>query len=207
VCPRCGDEVGEGRFCKTCGLDLHKQTELPTRSEWEARPEKERQRSIRSGAPFANGPRHVLSSLSTLQKVAGLALIVAAVAALTYAKGGSDSSEKDGGERTEPQAVDVDAGPPPEQRCVDLWNQSQNFGQTHLRGYTNFTDVYLSVDFAAAFPDKCLITAFMPNVETAFQYLEGGVGGQVFSTNEISLDTPPPFNALANPDGTIALQP
>jgi hypothetical protein len=35
VCPRCGDEAGEQRFCGGCGLNLSEQHELPTRSEWE----------------------------------------------------------------------------------------------------------------------------------------------------------------------------
>ena len=36
VCPRCGEEAGEQRFCGGCGLNLSAQHELPTRSEWEA---------------------------------------------------------------------------------------------------------------------------------------------------------------------------
>lgn len=35
VCPRCGEEAGEQRFCGGCGLNLSAQNELPTRSEWE----------------------------------------------------------------------------------------------------------------------------------------------------------------------------
>ncbi len=35
VCPRCGGEAGEQRFCGGCGLNLSGQHELPTRSEWE----------------------------------------------------------------------------------------------------------------------------------------------------------------------------
>ncbi len=36
VCPRCGEEAGEQRFCESCGLNLLEQPELPTRSAWEA---------------------------------------------------------------------------------------------------------------------------------------------------------------------------
>jgi hypothetical protein len=35
VCPRCGEEAGEQRFCGGCGLNLSSQHELPTRSAWE----------------------------------------------------------------------------------------------------------------------------------------------------------------------------
>lgn len=36
VCPRCGQLAAEQRFCKSCGLNLAAQSEVPTRSEWEA---------------------------------------------------------------------------------------------------------------------------------------------------------------------------
>lgn len=36
VCPRCGDEAGDQRFCSGCGLNLAQQEEIPTRADWEA---------------------------------------------------------------------------------------------------------------------------------------------------------------------------
>jgi len=36
VCPRCGAEASEQRFCAGCGLNLAQQTEIPTRTEWDA---------------------------------------------------------------------------------------------------------------------------------------------------------------------------
>src|SRR5271167_814384 len=36
VCPRCGEDAREQRFCGGCGLNLSAQHEIPTRAEWEA---------------------------------------------------------------------------------------------------------------------------------------------------------------------------
>ena len=35
VCPRCGEDADEQRFCGGCGLNLAAQHELPTRAKWE----------------------------------------------------------------------------------------------------------------------------------------------------------------------------
>jgi len=40
VCPRCGNPTGARRFCMDCGLNLSQQQSVPTRAEWEARPER-----------------------------------------------------------------------------------------------------------------------------------------------------------------------
>src|ERR1039458_10833989 len=37
VCPRCGEEAGERRFCGGCGLNLSERPEIPTRTEWVAK--------------------------------------------------------------------------------------------------------------------------------------------------------------------------
>jgi len=36
VCPRCGEPAGTQRFCRSCGLNLIAQREIPTRAEWGA---------------------------------------------------------------------------------------------------------------------------------------------------------------------------
>jgi hypothetical protein len=194
VCPRCGDEVGQEQFCKTCGLNLHKQSELPTRLEWQALPETKRR-----GASF-------LSSLSTVQKVGGAGLIVVVTAAVLLATRGSDGPGPEKRKATN-AVTEADAGPPPEQRCVDLWNTSSQIGKSLLPTFGQLGDLYVSVYFAPAYPDKCVVDVFVPNYGTAYEFLEGGFAGDAYSYSEISDQDPPPFNAVANSDGTIALQP
>jgi hypothetical protein len=75
--------------------------------------------------------------------------------------------------------VSEDDPEPPEERCVELWNGSANDGLSAsvVGPYArNAGDVYVSVGFAADFPDRCLITVGVPSADRAIQYIEGGVG-------------------------------
>jgi hypothetical protein len=203
VCPRCGSEACEHEYCHTCGLHLFAQPELPTRQKWEEGQSERRDEHLDGAGKATLGGWW--NRRPTWQRFAMLLapiLIVVMIAAI--ASGGGDKSTRgSGGDAGEPA---VDSGPPPEQRCVDLFNDPSSPGPGLIESLQSSADVYVAVGFAASFPDKCLVDVYAPNLDVAFEYLEGGPGGRGFTWNEIDASNPPPFNAIAGSDGRIRLK-
>src|ERR1044072_7471459 len=171
VCLRCGTEAGEDRFCKTCGLDLHEQKELPTRAEWEARPKGKNDGGFGSASGL-NLPsvRERISTLSSVQKLVGAGAVLAAVAVLLALTLGSDGSGGNPGRGAIKDEV-VDVGPPPEERCIDLWDTPSQMVKSLLPSLVQLGDAYVSVYFAPAYPDKCVVDVFVPNYGSAYEFL------------------------------------
>jgi uncharacterized RDD family membrane protein YckC len=70
VCPRCGDEAGEHRFCQSCGLNLAEQTELPTAEEYSARLRQEQWLRSQKGASSPGQAALPTTAHATAQLVA-----------------------------------------------------------------------------------------------------------------------------------------
>ena len=128
--------------------------------------------------PALAGP---LGNLGQHGKLIAAAVIAAAVIAailVVVISAGNSNASTDPGDRV---AVRQPAGPPPEQRCVDLWNSEANdIGHQLVGPQVRFGDVYVTVDFAADYPDKCLVTAAFPRTNRSMQFIEAGGTG----TNE-----------------------
>jgi hypothetical protein len=108
----------------------------------------------------------------------------------------------------------VDEGPPPEERCVDLWNGADAETARGMGSvYRSMGDAYVSVGFADDFPDKCMITVAYPSQDRVSQFIESGsTGGPLGpfgapSTGNIS-DLPEStkdWNASMAENGTVTL--
>mgnify|MGYP003403384652 FL=1 len=148
--------------------------------------------------------------------VAASALVVV-IAILSIAlSGDSGNSGTSGMTPGSEEAANPDVSP--EQRCVDLWNNDAgnassgvNWAETLQRA----GEMYVSVGFAADFPDKCLFTLAQPNYDTVTQFIEsdpantpGNVhtsgpsgGGSVSGLSEETKQ----WNATVAEDGTLTL--
>jgi hypothetical protein len=81
---------------------------------------------------------------------------------------------------------------PAEQRCVKLWNQDAENASTVQSEAVSLASagrVYVSVGFAADYPDLCLVTLVSPSVRTGMQFLES--------------DTPGGSGEVYMPEGTV----
>lgn len=216
VCPRCGAGVGEHEYCQTCGLHLTQQPELPTRAEWEESRTKERWHGDLSPARalerrWRSAPRSARISVASLAAV--LVLVIGLLALI----GGSDESGSDGLASNDPQLDEsASSSPPPEQACVDLWNNSDG---NHLSRISSLAEgggeVLASVGFSAEFPDRCLVTiVFVDRFDSLtiqFQESQADLGGPLggpfrelgFGPVTEFPDSAKQYNATVSPEGTL----
>jgi hypothetical protein len=181
VCPRCGDPAGESKFCATCGLHLHEQPELPTRSEWEERT------TVAETAPSAS-PTHARSVSETISALrpahwvgigVACAVIIGLLIAVTGGGGGGSSEASE-----TPYEDTAQASPTAEEICVSQWNSGASNVAKSMAGILTLSGggdslTYVSAGFAADFPDRCLITfaraggsasQFTADADGTFQY-------------------------------------
>lgn len=163
------------------------------------------------------------NTLLVVVTVVGTLVVVALGALAVTAFTGSESSASTTTTVTTDETADTSNATAiaPEQRCVDLWNSPENDdvpvtdgGTLDPRNAAIVWGPYVSVGFAADYPDLCLITLSDPDSNVAFQFLEQSyphsgfalVGGNL--TRPAYLDpSVTNWNADTNPeDGTIVLR-
>ncbi len=182
VCPRCGSNAGEGEYCKTCGLHLWGQPELPTRSTWE-------QRSSQTPASAAPG-LSLIDRLRGLDRKILVGSFVAIVASVLIIALVSQS----GDDELSPGAV---ADAHPDQECFDLWNEDPQIqdaaGMQAIVGRETGSQL-------------CIVTFFGGG--SVFQYLERSSGYE-FSGISSTSGTPAAtrdVNAVVRSDGSLSFK-
>lgn len=204
VCPRCGKEAGNSEYCQTCGLHLWAQAELPTHAQWEAGEARLQGGKIGFGQ---RSPRDWWNRRTPREKVlipvvAALAICGIAIAAAGSGGGGKADPADDSTE------VTVNAGPPPEQGCIDSWNATppeDNFGKTWIQLEE---ETYAAVGFSADFPDQCLVTLAVPRIDQATQVQETNPGEWTWQGNSSVSQIPvsaKQWNATRSSDGSLSL--
>lgn len=196
VCPRCGAEAATD-YCGTCGLRLTDLDELPRRSTW--RPE-----TIDAG-PSSTTKRDPLRT----RVIAGVSVALVAVLVVIAALAGGQSDSPPPLADTDTVST-VDPGPPPEQRCVNLWNGS---AERDDRFRNRPADAYVSVGFLAEYPDRCVVTvaSLSTTPALAFIYRENRSSSErnydlIFSglTDQLP-ETNTDWNATMDSTGDVAL--
>lgn len=211
TCPRCAEEVKfAARVCRYCGHDFP--------SPREGADVKGLTSSSVTPTPrclsVARSITGRFSALSTRMALAIAALVVLALVVAVVANRDEPSPTQ-----STVSADDLpDPVPAPEQQCVDLWNDPSNTSVRELWAplLTNGATVdYVSVGWAANYPDRCLITVSNPDRRTAMQFLEkGGTSDTDYPPGNYDRSSIDPnqldpsltgWNASMNPDGSIEL--
>jgi hypothetical protein len=165
-CAACGSDLqSTSKFCAQCGQPVApSQPEQPGLGDVPA--------SDQDNARAIAGPLGNLGHRGKLIAAAGIAAaVIAAALVIVISAGNSNASAA----HDDHVAIRQPAGPPPEQRCVDLWNSEANTVGHQLVGpQVRFGDVYVAVGFAADYPDKCLVTAAFPRTNGSMQFIEAG---------------------------------
>lgn len=177
-CPRCGKDIaGNDRFCRYCAVDVQARWRLST--------------------PRVS-PRMTLGQFLKLRKrvlAVGVAVVlVFAVAGISYAVG-RDQNTRDRPAATEPRnyegETEAEALSQALQHCLDIWNDETNGPTRTLLASATLGESlpYVSIGYAANYPDRCLVTASNPSFGArALQFLEDGSYGATFRT--LSTDVP-----------------
>jgi len=228
TCARCDAEIAEtAKFCSACGAPVAPDaaatetdpTSEPLTASVQVGPEPEA--AVRpkveppDGSPVANsatsGPWWKLGRPAASAAVGvGLIVLVAVVVAVA---GGGDGDSSGGAADGVAEADLVAAERAGNERCAELWNSTENQTWKGLAGtQSNTGDAYVSVGFAADYPDKCLITVSIPAIRTARQFMESGgdIGagpfGMPVDADPNSLDPSlTNWNASIDEEGTITL--
>ena len=171
MCPRCGEGTADHEYCQTCGLNLHAEPELPTRAQWEQREFRPPSETATSGAwTTASAWWKRRPTKARAAVFVALAALVVAPVVILLAGSGNSTPVSDLGEagQRDPESNEL-----PEQRCVEAWNAEDHPGRTVAGvGLGQARDIYVSVLFAADFPDKCLVTVAIADSNSAFQFIE-----------------------------------
>lgn len=189
-CTNCGHELGNVTFCPNCGQAAHAS---PTQPDAVREPQAKRN--------WKASPRNrVIVGVGAL-----LTLVAVVVVALASSGASSPSSARTNSDATgNPETL-------PTARCEHLWNSDKNrIYRSQFSGLAARIHLYVSVGFAADYPDKCLVAISAPNLGYAWELLEGSPSPDLaFTEQRTTPDALPPstknWNAVINPDGTLHL--
>jgi hypothetical protein len=113
-----------------------------------------------------------------LLAVSAVAVLVVAVIAVAMSASEGDKDAQPAGDSSGSAPLnEARAQAAPEDRCFTLWNSSNDRVKRLYAYLPKSGDVYVSMGFAADFPDKCLITLGSLRTGQAAQFIEGGVSG------------------------------